>query len=937
MGVAEHGFRYLTTGQLGVWYAQQLDLGNPAYNIGCCLEIRGDLDVIVLVAALRRAMDEAEAYRLRVRFDGQVPRQYVDDSRDHPIHVIDLADAAHPRAAAEAWMRADLTAATDLTAGPVFVHAVLTLGPDRHLWYQRTHHCVVDGASLSLVADRVARIYTALVEERDPGEGAPSPVSVLLDAAETYQDSADVDKDRRFWLDALSPLPETVGWDGQRARRMPSQPVRHLTEVGADDAAALRAAARRLKTNMAGLLIAAAAVYHHRTTGAHDFVLGVSADGRTSRRERGIPGMTSTIMPIRIGIGPQTSAARLVQETAAAIRAALPHQRYQYTDILRDVKLVGGGSLYSLIVNVIPVQSTLRFGPCEAVLTGLSSGPAEDLKIEAYHRMPDSGIQIAVDLNPELRDPASARDVSRGFLKALTWLATSDSRARVDHADLLDAVEREMVLERWNDTGRELPTATVVEMFQAQAARTPDAPAVVCAGTAVSYRELDQRASRLAGHLRGLGAGPESVVALCLPRGAAIIAGILAAWKAGAAYLPVDPGLPAERISFMLADSRAALLLGTETVLEELPATRMLTIAVDDPATAGAVAAYPPTLDAAPLPAASAYVIYTSGSTGAPKGVAVTHGALANYVASVPGLVGFGQPGGRYALLQAQATDLGNTVVFASLTTGGELHILDADTVTDPQAVAGYLAEHRIDYLKAVPSHLAALASVSGFAGVLPRRSLVLGGEAAPAAWARDLVGAAGDVSVFNHYGPTETTIGVVAGRLDAGNLHAGQVPVGRPVANTRTYVLDEFLAPVPVGVVGELYVAGAQVARGYVRRPGLSAERFVACPFGVPGERMYRTGDRVRWTAAGELVFAGRADEQVKVRGFRVEPGEVRTVVAGHPAVAQAAVVVRADWPGDERLVAYVVPADPDAHPDGVPSAVREYAARRLPDHMVP
>ncbi|MER6564587.1 non-ribosomal peptide synthetase, partial [Streptomyces sp. NPDC001027] len=300
------------------------------------------------------------------------------------------------------------------------------------------------------------------------------------------------------------------------------------------------------------------------------------------------------------------------------------------------------------------------------------------------------------------------------------------------------------------------------------------------------------------------------------------------------------------------------------------------------------------------------------------------------------GRVGFDVPGGRYALLQAQATDLGNTVVFASLTSGGELHVLPEEAVTDPALVAGYLTEHSIDFLKAVPSHLAALASVAGAEGVLPARSLVLGGEAASPELVRELVERAGKSAVFNHYGPTETTIGVATTRLSADDAAAGLVPVGSPVANTRFYVLDAALRPVPMGVAGELYVAGAQLARGYVQRAGLTAERFVANPF-EPGVRMYRTGDRVRWTAEGRVVFLGRTDEQVKVRGYRIELGEVQSVAAAYPLVAQAVVVARADVPGETRLVAYVVADDPDEDSSKLPSAVREFVGRRLPEHMVP
>ncbi|WP_345516467.1 amino acid adenylation domain-containing protein, partial [Phytohabitans houttuyneae] len=468
--------------------------------------------------------------------------------------------------------------------------------------------------------------------------------------------------------------------------------------------------------------------------------------------------------------------------------------------------------------------------------------------------------------------------------------------------DVLDAVSRELVVRSWNDTVVAVPDVSVSVLFEQQAVLTPDAVAVVADGVGVTYRQLDAAANRLAWGLRRQGVGAESVVGLCLPRGVEMITAILAVWKAGAAYLPVDAALPVDRVGFMLADSGARLVLAAGRA--GLP-TGVPVVLLDDAVLAGC----PDTpLGVVPEAAGLAYVIYTSGSTGTPKGVAVTHGSLTNYVSSVSDRLGWTGQDARYALLQAQVTDLGNTVVFISLVTGGQLHILDEQAVVDPAAVADYLAEQRIDFVKAVPSHLAALSAGSSLAAVLPRQSLVLGGEAAPAGWLRELVATAGDErKVFNHYGPTETTIGVATTRLTAEALDGTAAPIGSPIGNTHLFVLDDGLRPVPVGVTGELYVSGAGVARGYIGQSGLTGSRFVASPFG-DGERMYRTGDRAKWTPDGDVVFLGRADEQVKVRGFRIEPGEIEAVLLAHPEVVQAAVIVREDAAGDKRLVAYVV-----------------------------
>ncbi|WP_216377759.1 non-ribosomal peptide synthetase, partial [Streptomyces sp. NL15-2K] len=543
-----------------------------------------------------------------------------------------------------------------------------------------------------------------------------------------------------------------------------------------------------------------------------------------------------------------------------------------------------------------------------------------------------AGLRGAVTVAADLFDASAADRFARWFGRVLE-VVTATPDVRLSAVEVLDTAERGRVLREWNDTAVEAGTSSsVVELFERRVAAAPDAVAVVAEGVELSYGRLGAQVDRLACYLRDMGVGRESLVGLCLPRGVEMVTAILAVWKAGAAYLPIDAELPVERLAYMLADSGAQVVLGTQDALDDLPVGRVRMVAIDDPVTGVVLDGYAGA--AAPgvavEPAGLAYVIYTSGSTGVPKGVAVTHGSLANYVSSVSVRLGWSLPGAKYALLQAQVTDLGNTVVFTSLATGGQLHVLDAGAVTDPEAVAEYLAEQRIDAFKVVPSHLAALTAAVGVEPLLPAGSLVLGGEAAGVGWVRELVetAAAGGRRVFNHYGPTETTIGVATVELSP---HADVVPIGTPIANTSLFVLDEALQPVPVGVAGELYVAGAGVARGYVGRPSLTGERFVACPYGSGGERMYRTGDLVKWTGDGQLVFLGRADEQVKVRGFRIEPGEIEAVLLTHPDVAQVAVVAREDAVGDRRLVAYVVPVEQEV--DGL----RELVASRLPEYMVP
>jgi amino acid adenylation domain-containing protein len=565
--------------------------------------------------------------------------------------------------------------------------------------------------------------------------------------------------------------------------------------------------------------------------------------------------------------------------------------------------------------------------------------PAELAKFDLRLILTDAGGGLTgmIQYSTALFEAATIGRMASHLITLLEAAAVSPGRALAG-LQMMGRDERELITATWNATAAPVPGDAVHEMIAAQAAARPDAVAVASGAARLTYGNLMARAGRLAQYLRSVGVGTEMVVGLCLPGSVDMVMALLAVWQAGGAYLPLDPGYPAERLGYMLADSRAAVLIGTEAAIEDLPAGRLRTIALDDPLTQAALKSQVPPATRAPavvLPGQLAYVSYTSGSTGMPKGVQVTHDGLMNYVATVPDRTGLGQPGAQYGLLQPPVTDFGNTTIFVSLVTGGVLHILDPDVVTDPVAVAEYLAAHAIDYLKMVPSHLAALVDGAVTPQLLPARTLVLGGETAPRWLVDELRAVAGHRNVVNHYGPTETTIGVATFRLTRDHPAGSTIPIGSPIANTRLYVLDQHLNPAPVGVAGELFIGGTGVARGYGHRPGLTAQRFVADPYRADGSRLYRSGDRVRWMPGGHLEFLGRTDDQVKVRGFRVEPGEVEAVLASHSHIASAVVAVSGKG-ATRRLVAYLVPAD---HSRGVPAAseLRAFARERLPEFMIP
>ncbi|MEV4598331.1 non-ribosomal peptide synthase/polyketide synthase [Amycolatopsis sp. NPDC049253] len=876
----------LTAAQAGVFFAQSLAPADPAYRIGWYADVRGRVDPARLADAVRRAVGEAEGLHVTAAADESgVPRQY-PAPRAAEVPVVDLSGEPDPEAAAHAWVRAALAEPVDLARGPLTAHAVLVLGPDRVWWAQTYHHLVLDAYGQAVLTRRAAELYDGAASTVDWS------VAPLLAADREYRDSAACEADRAYWREKLAGRPDPVrlaGGDGEVVRRSVTLPAAR--------ADALRKFAGDHGTRLSRVAIAALAAYAHRVTGAEDLVLGLPVAARTDAALRDRPGMLSNLLPLRVSARPSTTPAELVAAVTREVADVLDHSRYRGEDLAREQNLTGGmHELTGLSLNFLP-EVSVAFGEAAATVQSVALGPVTDLAVTAHDAGAGGGLRLEF---AAAGTPEALAGHERRFLAVLDAVAAHADRP-IAAIDLLTEHERQRVLTDFATSPATPPELNWPEAFAHVVARQPDAVAVVCEGERLTYAELDAAANRLARLLAARGVGAEDVVAVALPRSIDLVVGLLGVLKAGAAYLPLDLDLPEDRLAYLLTDSGARVVLSVAGSADQLPAVGDVVL-LDDPAVRAELTA----LDGGPVDLSglrldrAAYVIYTSGSTGKPKGVVLSHDGIGSLIVTATERIGITAES-RVVQFASAGFDVTVWDLVMSLCVGGRVIVVPSHRRVAGVELTGYIADNAATHMILPPSLVAALPADCE----LPKGAvLVVGTETVPpeliARWAKDL-------RVVAAYGLTEATVNSTLWPAEAD--WTGPIPIGRPDPNTRCYVLDTALNPVPPGVEGELYVGGRGLARGYVGRAALTAERFVADPFAGPGERMYRTGDRVRWRADGNLDFLGRADHQVKIRGFRVEPGEIESVIAAHNGVARVAVVPREVKPGDRRLVAYVVP----------------------------
>ena len=940
----------LSFAQERLWFIDQLEPGKALYVIPSTVRLRGTLDGGALVRALGEIVRRHESLRTTFPRVGGRPVQHVAPAGDLAVPLEDLSHlAAEAREAAVAARAAeDGGRVFDLAAGPLFRARLLRTGPQEHVLLLAMHHAVSDGWSLGVLYRELSALYAAYRR----GEPSPLPELPVQYADFTVWQRAHLggdalDRQLAWWRRALAGAPALLELPTDRPRPLEQsfRGERIRAVVPADLLEALRGLARREGATLFMVLLAAWQALLARWSGHDDVVVGSPIAGRTRRETEGLIGFFVNTLALRADLaGDPTFRALLAQVRETTLGA------YGNQDVPFD----------RLVEALVP-QRTLSHSPVFQVMFALQNTPAAapafpgleasgigggttvspfELALNCFEGR--RGLLVSADYNPDLYHAATV-DRMLAQWEALLRAAAASPGGRLSSLATLTPAERARVLDEWNRTATPVPADPVHALFAARAAASPGAVAVVCAdGTETTYGELERETRRLARHLAGLGVGPESRVGVCLDRPGRAVAAILAVLRAGGAYVPLDPGLPASRIAGIVEDAGIRVAVTRAGLAGRLPAAVHAVRLDADGETLATAEPDGPLHDGVP-PGSAAYVIYTSGSTGRPKGVIVPHAAVASFT---------------HAFIQAHAFDARHRILvlpplsfdasvgdlFPALAVGAALVFHPDPAELTGRGLLRFCAERGITTVDTAAAlwkrWVDELSAQGGEADFGPVEMVMMGGEAADAERVRAWSRVAGTrVALVNHYGPTESTVCTTV------HLHRGvpaddapaTLPIGRPIANTRVYVLDGRLHPVPLGAFGELCIGGAGVARGYQGRPGQTAAVFPPDPFAsAPGARLYRTGDRVRWLADGTLEFAGRADQQVKIRGYRVEPGEIESVLREHPGVDEAVVVARDLAPGDRRLVAYVV-ASAGAGPDPAAGGLREHAAARLPDYMVP
>jgi len=919
---------WLSPQQKRIWTLQQ---EGSAYRSVCLALIEGAQPIEKFELALRQAVARHEILRtVYVRQPGmKFPFQVVLESADPFVQVFDLSGLPDGKQSEqfEELFRNEQVRSVGPESGPVLVAKLAPCGPNRCALILSLPALTADACSMQVLLREIGQFASGM-----PADSGDEPLRYVQfvqwqnDLVEGDDENAS--KGREFWKSKANDGPALL-LPYERKPEGDFSPQTCLTALNAATLGSLQSLVAKLNATSAEVLLAAWQSLLWRLTGQATFKVGALFDGREYDELRDAVGVIEKTIPIDSRFDGDFRFREVVDHVRSSMAQAAEWQEYY-------VPGAGFGGEPPVSFEYLEHPDRQSHGDLTFnLLQSFASNDRFKLKLSAARSR--DGITLDFHYDGSRFDHTAIERVA-GYFRTLLLAAVADSEALVSRLPLLQEAERNQLIVDWNQTAVDYPRDKCLHhLFEAQAALTPDRPALRFNDDVLSYQELNERANQIAHLLRAIDVGPDALVGLCVERSAEMMVALLGILKAGGAYVPLNPDNPKLRLTQQLAG--AVALITEKKLLGQMPEFAGKTLCLDrdqnlwsdQPRTNPVSGSSPENL---------AYVIYTSGSTGVPKGVAVRHRNLVNYSCFITRRLRLDEhpEGLHFGTVSTIGADLGNTCIYPALISGGCLHVITYEVSTDAQRFARYTTQYPLDVLKIVPSHLQALLHSPNARQVLPRRHLVLGGEILTPKLVANIQDLGGSCEVLNHYGPTETTVGSLTLRLaeyDWQNAQAASIPIGRPIANTQVYILDAQLQPVPMGVTGELYIAGDGVTGGYLNQPVRTTERFVANPFVADREaRMYRTGDLGRYLPDGNVEFLGRSDDQVKIRGFRIELGEIESVLAKRAGVKQAVVLAKEDERGEKRLLAYVVA---DLSQSNSSEELRAYLREQLPDFMVP
>ncbi|KIX50180.1 peptide synthetase [Burkholderia pseudomallei] len=942
-GAAPERVLALTAGQYGIWLDQMLNPDLPCYILGAILRIDGTFDEALLTSVVNEVVNANDSLRAVLVSEGGSVRQRVLSDVELEIAHIDFSGSAHPHDSAWRYMRTAFDTAFALD-GLLCDFRIVRESPSRTYWMYRCHHLVADGQSVSMICRMIVDLYNRRTSA-DMARIEPTPSYFdSLDDDRKYAESSRYERDAQFWQDKFSSLPPPLlsSRSSEAAARPASFPdgqVNLTIERAKYDR--LGRIAEASGCTIVHVMFGVLALYFSRAFQVDEVVIGMPVHNRSTAQQKRAIGMFASVVPIRIPVDGNERFVSLLNGVSAELRHCYRHQRFPIAELNRRLGLVRTGrrQLFDLTLSFEKFPLDFYIGDVKLGLTSMRHRFEQTpitVNVQDYHEDQDLVMQFNYDVNAFSH--AEVDNIGTRIGGLLDALIEHHDDMPVGMLPLLDEAERKQVVYAWNATERDYPIEQCIhQLFEAQVDRKPEAIALTFDGRRLSYAELNARANRLAHYLQARGVGPDRLVALCAERGIEMVVGLLAILKAGGAYVPLEPSHPPERLRRMLDDTNPVAVLVDDIGADALASfgshvaarSPRVNLSRDIAQWRACSPANPPT----PRERAArrlAYVIYTSGSSGEPKGVMNEHRGVVNRLWWMQQTYALDE---RDAVLQKTpfSFDVSVWEFFWPLMSGARLVIAKPEGHKDPAYLSELIDRERVTTLHFVPSMLQAFLEDEGAArGCGSVKRVMCSGEALPPSLVKRFYRCLPDARLHNLYGPTEAAVDVTAWACDAEEGGAS-VPIGRPIANTRIYVLDEYGQPVPRGVAGELYIGGVQVARGYLNRPELTRERFVDDPF-VAGGRLYKTGDLARWRTDGSLEYLGRNDFQVKIRGFRIELGEIEAQLAKVAGVRETVVLARDSGSpaGEKRLVAYYT-GDADV------VALRAQAAQHLPSYMVP